>query len=151
MDALNWKILTLLQQNGRLSMRELGRRVHLSTPAVSERVRRMEAAGIIIGYRAEVDMTRLGKPVQAFINYTVSNREKAAALRAIRSLPEVVACYHVAGAVALILVVQAETVARLEDISTTLGRHGDTVTHIVLSTTFAERLRTVDGGPQSDE
>lgn len=136
MDDLNWKILTLLQEDGRMSMRELGRRVHLSTPAVSERVRRMEAAGIITSYRAEVDMTRLGKPVQAFIDYAVSNREKPAALRAIRSLPEIVACYHVAGQVALILVVQAENVARLEDISTALGRHGDTVTHIVLSTTF---------------
>ncbi len=136
MDDLNWKILTLLQEDGRMSMRELGRRVHLSTPAVSERVRRMESAGIITGYRAGVDMTRLGKPVQAFIDYTVSNREKPAALRAIRGLPEIVACYHVAGQVALILVVQAENVARLEDISTALGRHGDTVTHIVLSTTF---------------
>ncbi len=136
MDPINWKILQLLQQDGRMSLRELGRRVHLSTPAVSERVRRMEAAGIITGYRAEVDMTRLGKPVQAFINYTVSNREKPAALKAIHALPEIVACYHVAGQVALILVVQAETVARLEDIATALGRHGDTVTHIVLSTTF---------------
>lgn len=136
MDALNWKILQQLQENGRLSMRELGRRVNLSTPAVSERVRRMEAAGIITGYRAEVDMTRLGKPVQAFIDYTVSNRDKPAALKAIRSLSEIVACYHVAGQVALILVVQTETVARLEDIATTLGRHGDTVTHVVLSTTF---------------
>lgn len=143
MDALNWKILLLLQEYGRLSMRELGRRVHLSTPAVSERVRRMEATGIITGYRAEVDMTRLGKPVQAFINYTVSNRDKPAALKAIQSLPEIVACYHVAGQVALILVVQAETVARLEDVATTLGRHGDTVTHVVLSTTFkaADRRR----------
>ncbi len=139
MDALNWKILLLLQEYGRLSMRELGRRVHLSTPAVSERVRRMEATGIITGYRAEVDMTRLGKPVQAFINYTVSNRDKPAALKAIQSLPEIVACYHVAGQVALILVVQAETVARLEDVATTLGRHGDTVTHVVLSTTFKKR------------
>jgi len=136
MDPLNWKILQLLQKDGRMSLRELGRRVHLSTPAVSERVRRMEAAGIITGYRAEVDMTRLGKPVQAFINYTVSNRDKPAALKTIRALPEIVACYHVAGAVALILIVQAENVARLEDIATKLGRHGDTVTHIVLSTTF---------------
>ncbi|HRE29130.1 MAG TPA: Lrp/AsnC family transcriptional regulator [Anaerolineales bacterium] len=142
MDPLNWKILQLLQKDGRMSLRELGRRVHLSTPAVSERVRRMEAAGIITGYRAEVDMTRLGKPVQAFINYTVSNRDKPAALKTIRALPEIVACYHVAGAVALILVVQAENVARLEDIATKLGRHGDTVTHIVLSTTFKAEYDT---------
>lgn len=142
MDPLNWKILQLLQKDGRMSLRELGRRVHLSTPAVSERVRRMEAAGIITGYRAEVDMTRLGKPVQAFVNYTVSNRDKPAALKTIRALPEIVACYHVAGAVALILVVQAENVARLEDIATKLGRHGDTVTHIVLSTTFKAEYDT---------
>lgn len=144
MDPLNWKILQLLQDDGRMSMRELGRRIHLSTPAVSERVRRMEAAGIISGYRAEVDMTRLGKPVQAFINFRVSNREKTTALKAVRAIPDIVACYHVAGEVALILVVQAETVARLEDIATTLGRFGDTVTHIVLSTTFAHGARRAE-------
>ena len=72
LDQIGWKLLNELQINGRLSYAELGRRVGLTTPAVVERVKRMEEAGIIIGYHADVDPMKVGMPITAFIRVQVS-------------------------------------------------------------------------------
>src|SRR5215467_7996811 len=77
LDETGWRILQELQQNARLSFSELGQRVGLSSPAVTERVRRMEDAGIITGYHAEVDPARLGFPVLAIIRMTSLARSGA--------------------------------------------------------------------------
>src|SRR6267143_3746505 len=71
LDDVGWKILQQLQQDARLSFAELGRRVGLSTPAVLERVRRMEDSGIILGYHAELDAAKVGMPITAFIRISV--------------------------------------------------------------------------------
>jgi Lrp/AsnC family leucine-responsive transcriptional regulator len=60
LDAVDWRLLAELQSDGRLSFKELGRRVNLSAPAVAERVRRLEEAGVITGYRAEIDARQSG-------------------------------------------------------------------------------------------
>ncbi len=60
-DEVDWKLIGLLQEDGRMTFVELGRRVSLSAPAVTERVRRLEQAGVITGYRAVVDQRRLGR------------------------------------------------------------------------------------------
>src|SRR5947199_4292172 len=70
LDETGWHILEALQQNARLSFSELGQRVGLSSPAVAERVRKMEDAGIITGYHAEVNLAKLGFPVMAIIRMT---------------------------------------------------------------------------------
>lgn len=62
MDDMDWALLRELQADARLSFSELSRRVHLSPPAVAERVRRLEEAGVITGYHAHVDLTRAGAP-----------------------------------------------------------------------------------------
>lgn len=71
LDDVGWKILDELQQNARVSFAELGRRVRLSTPAVLERVRRMEETGIILGYHAQLDGAKVGLPITAFIRISV--------------------------------------------------------------------------------
>lgn len=71
LDEIGWKILNELQLNARLPLTELGRRVGLSTPAVGERVRRLEDAGIILAYRAQVDHAKTGYPMLAFIRISV--------------------------------------------------------------------------------
>src|SRR5579875_2870126 len=70
LDETGWQLLHELQQNARLSFSELGQRVGLSSPAVAERVRKMEDAGIITGYHAEVNPAKLGFPVMAIIRMT---------------------------------------------------------------------------------
>jgi Lrp/AsnC family leucine-responsive transcriptional regulator len=67
MDRLDWQLLAELQADARLSFNELSRRVHLSSPMVAERVRRLESSGAITGYHAHVDPELLGRPVQALV------------------------------------------------------------------------------------
>ncbi|MBC6461655.1 Lrp/AsnC family transcriptional regulator, partial [Actinomadura sp. HBU206391] len=67
LDELDWQILKELQSDGRLSLKELGRRINLSAPAVADRVRRLEESGVIMGYRAEIDPRRAGHPLLAFV------------------------------------------------------------------------------------
>src|SRR5919201_4219881 len=67
LDATNLRLLQELQANGRLGMAELGRRVGMSAPAVAERVQRLERAGVITGYRAELDPRALGYQLTAIV------------------------------------------------------------------------------------
>ena len=80
LDATGWLLLQELQQNARLSFSDLGQRVGLSAPAVADRIRRMEEAGIITVYRAEVNMSKLGLPVNAIIRLSSVAGDKAATL-----------------------------------------------------------------------
>jgi len=72
LDDLGWSILEVLQREARVSFSELGRRVGLSTPAVTERVRRMEEAGIITGYHAAVDPSKAGFPIVVYMRLAIS-------------------------------------------------------------------------------
>ncbi len=71
LDAIAWKIIESLQHNARLSFAELGRKIGLSTPAVAERVRRLEEAGIITGYHAALDLAKLGVPIRVLVRLTI--------------------------------------------------------------------------------
>ncbi len=71
LDAIAWKILEALQQNARLSFAELGRKIGLSTPAVAERVHRLEEAGVITGYHASLDTAKLGVPIRVLVRLTI--------------------------------------------------------------------------------
>src|SRR4030042_4992706 len=82
LDATGWQILRELEANARLSFAELGRRVGLSLPAVAERVRKMEDAGIITGYRAQVDPARVGLPIRAFVRIRLEREFDTARLGA---------------------------------------------------------------------
>ncbi len=98
LDETGWHILEALQENARLSFSELGQRVGLSSPAVAERVRRMEDAGIITGYRAEVNTAKIGYPITAIIRITNSPGERCTRLTAsTQEIPEVLECYRVTG------------------------------------------------------
>jgi Lrp/AsnC family leucine-responsive transcriptional regulator len=139
LDETSWKLLALLQEDARLSFTELGRRVNLSTPAVTERVRKLEEAGIIRAYRAEVDPAQVGRPIMAFVQYTVPKRDEGHAVELIKSLPEVVECHHVAGNVSMILKVHVPSVQRMEQIVQLIGKFGETQTMFVLSSPLPGR------------
>jgi len=138
LDATGWRILDLLQENARIPFSELGRQVGLSAPAVAERVRRMEDAGLITGYRVEVAHDKLGFPIVALIR-VAAPEEKCARLKAlVQGLAEVLECHHVTGADAYALKVVASSMKHLESVIEAIARHGGTpATAVVLSSPVA--------------
>ena len=143
LDDTGWHILEALQENARLSFSELGQRVGLSSPAVAERVRRMEDAGIISGYRAEVNMGKIGYPITAIIRISNSPGERCTRLTAsTQEIPEVLECYRVTGSDSLVMKVMASSVEHLEALIDRLSEHGLLTTSIVLSTVVSRRIVT---------
>jgi Lrp/AsnC family leucine-responsive transcriptional regulator len=139
LDDLDWVILGALQADGRLSFNELSRRVHLSPPAVGERVRRLEQAGIITGYAAQVDATRAGQPLVAFIQLRCSLGSCLLKTTSTQDYPEIVEIHKLSGEYCTLMKVRAASLAHLEGLIERLGTHGDMRTHIVLSTQYAGR------------
>lgn len=139
LDAIDWQILAVLQEEGRASFTELGRRVGLSTPAAAERVRQLEAAGVIIGYRAEVDLARVGRPILAIVRMSVVGDVLARVTAAVREMPEVLEIYRGTGADSFTAKVAVASVEELESLIDELTPFGTTSTSIVLSTPVPRR------------
>jgi Lrp/AsnC family leucine-responsive transcriptional regulator len=134
-DALDRQILQLLQTEGRIKLSELGRRVRLSPAAVTERVRRLETAGVITGYGAHVAPARLGYGIQAFIRV---NPHGGYTLKHPRTLelierPEITEVHHVVGEDCWILKVAVTDTVHLEEVLEAVSALGRTTTSIVLT------------------
>ncbi len=143
LDETGWHLLQELQQNARLSYSELGQRVGLSSPAVAERMRRLEDAGIITGYRAEINTARIGLPITVITRMSSFSGQSCARLLEIPpSIPEVLECYHVTGTDGLIMKVSVASVQHLESLINHLSLHGQVTTSLVLSTPVANRILT---------
>lgn len=139
LDAHDRKILALLQENARITLSEIGRRIHLTSPAVGERVKRLEEAGVIEGYGARVNLRALGYSFEAFINVTV---ESHAALDAWASArPEVLALHATTGSHCALLRIAATAPEHLQELLASLGSIAKTTTSVVLSTQFEHRPR----------
>jgi Lrp/AsnC family leucine-responsive transcriptional regulator len=105
LDSIAWKILEGLQQNARQSFAELGRKVGLSTPAVAERVRRLQEAGIITGYHAALDSAKLGVPIRVVVRLTIPGGELqvSRSVAAIKELSEISRCHRITGAESFVI------------------------------------------------
>lgn len=136
LDDTGWQILQALQENARITFRNLGRQVGLSAPAVAERVRKMEEAGIIRGYRLDVDLAKVGLPVTAFIRMSVPKDKREYISEYLRDIPEVLECYRVAGLDSFIIKVSSPSIKQLENLIDRVGRYGQSNTSIVLSVTM---------------
>lgn len=132
-DDIDCEILAELQANARVAFAELGRRVGLSTPAVIERVRRLEDSQVITGYRAVVDPAKVGLPVRAFVKVTVAGDklQKFAAL--VRNLREVLECHRVTGAESFMVQVAVRDVRHMEEVIDSMMPYVATNTSMILT------------------
>src|SRR5512135_1701093 len=97
LDPTDWNLLRLLQENARLTFSELGRQVGLTAPAVAERVRKMEDSGIIVGYHAEINPTRVGYPVLAIIRIGSTGSTFNKCAEAVRKMHDVLEAHRITG------------------------------------------------------
>jgi Lrp/AsnC family leucine-responsive transcriptional regulator len=139
LDSVDWRLLAELQSDGRLSYKELGRRVNLSAPAVAERVRRLEETGVIRGYRADVDARRAGFPLMAFVQMQCSLGNCLLKTSASDDYPEIVEVHKLSGDHCTMIKVRAASLAHLEGLFERLGKHGEMRSSVVLSTQYDDR------------
>jgi Lrp/AsnC family leucine-responsive transcriptional regulator len=138
-DATDWLILDVLQRDGRASYAELARAVSMSSSAVTERVRRLEEAGVISGYTAVVDRERLGMPILAFVRlrYPTGNYKPFHDL--LDTTAEILEAHHVTGDDCFVLKVAARSMSHLEEISGRISGLGPVTTSVVYSSPLPRR------------
>lgn len=139
LDEIDKKILSILQDDGRVSYAELGRRVGLTTPAVIERVRKLEDAGVISGYRAEIDLSRIGFPITAFIRMSITGIDYSHIIEVALQSSEVLECHRGTGGDSFIMKVAVRSVEHLQEVIDRLTPYGITTTTIVLSSPVKRR------------
>src|SRR5690348_8816665 len=93
LDDIGWKLLQALQENARISFRELGQQIGLSAPAVIERIRKMEDEGILLGYYAGIDLTKIGLPITAFIRLSTPRERSGHVGIQLQGMPEILECH----------------------------------------------------------
>jgi Lrp/AsnC family transcriptional regulator, leucine-responsive regulatory protein len=150
LDATDWRLLTELQRNGRASFADLARLVAMSPSAVAERVRRLEEAGVISGYRAVVVPERVGLGILALVRlrYPTGNYRPFHAL--LDSTPEIVEAHHVTGEDCFVLKVVARSMRHLEQVAGRISGLGAVTTSVVYSSPMAGRDLTAEAAtPQS--
>lgn len=141
LDAIAWKILEALQHNARISFAELGRKIGLSTPAVAERVHRLEEAGVITGYHASLDSTKLGVPIRVLVRLTIPGGEQqiSRTVTALKELSEISRCHRITGSESFIIEADVVSIRHLEALIDRLSALGATSTSTVLSSPVERR------------
>jgi Lrp/AsnC family leucine-responsive transcriptional regulator len=143
---MDWAILAELQADARLSYSELSRRVHLSAPAVAERVRRLEETGVISGYHAHVDLGRAGRGVRALIRMSCYGARCVLRDEQALAWPELVQVYRVTGDTCCLLLVAVASMPAFEDLIDRLARYGRPSSTMVLSSPVPWRPVTPPAG-----
>ncbi|MGV1761597.1 Lrp/AsnC family transcriptional regulator [Rhizobium sp. P44RR-XXIV] len=132
LDPTDMSIIEILQQDGRISVSELGRRVGLSQPAASERLKRLEERGVIAGYRAVIDPAAVGLGMMAVIRLRTSHEHIRPCLKQFSEMPEIIEVLRLTGEDCFLLKVLVPTAENLETIVDSIARHGAVTTSLVL-------------------
>lgn len=139
LDPTNLRLLAELQEDARLTLAELGRRVGLSSPAVAERLRRLEGEGVITAYRAEVDPRKLGYGLGVIIRIRPAPRQLAEVAALAQDTPEVVECHRVTGDDCFVMTAFVRDVTHLETVIDSFAAYGQTTSSIMQSSPVPRR------------
>jgi Lrp/AsnC family leucine-responsive transcriptional regulator len=143
-DEIDRKLLSELQSDARVSYAELGRRVGLTTPAVIERVRKLEDAHIITGYRAEIDPAKVGMPITAFLRMSITGVDYSHIIEVAEQSKEILECHRGTGGDSFIMRVVVSSVEHLQEVIDRLTPYGITTTTIVLSSPVKRRTIEIE-------
>lgn len=138
-DAVDEKIISLLQKNARMSIKDIAAEVYLSSPAVTARIERLEKNGVITGFHAQINPEVIGYSVKAFINLDLEPVQKEEFYPFVKSVPNVIECNCVTGDYAMLIEVQFMNTNELDKFINELQRFGKTRTQIVFSTAVEHR------------
>ena len=139
LDAVNLRLIGELQTDARLSLAELGRRVGLSAPAVTERLQRLRDAGVITGYRTEVDPRALGFALSVVLRVRPAPRQLAKVVEVARKTAEVVECHRITGEDCFFMKLHVRDVEHLEQVIDRFLPFGQTTTSIIQSSPVTAR------------
>ncbi len=142
-DEIDRKLLKELQEDARTSYAELGRRVGLTTPAVIERVHKLQDSGIITGYRAEIDTAQVGLPITAFVRMSITGVDYSHIIEVAKESNEVLECHRGTGGDSFIMKVAVSSVEHLQELIDRLTPYGITTTTIVLSSPVKKRILNI--------
>ncbi|MEO6867038.1 MAG: Lrp/AsnC family transcriptional regulator [Gaiellales bacterium] len=135
LDATDRQIIRELKQDARIAWAELGRRVSLTPPAVRDRVRRMERAGVITGYHAAIDPGGFGRPIGAIVRVSTPTQARVDRLvEYARERDEVVECHTLTGDDSVLLRLQVSNLVELDRVASSLANFGRTTTSMILDT-----------------
>lgn len=139
LDATDWRLLEALQQDGRATYAELARRVSMSASAVTERVRRLEEAGVISGYTAVIDPERVGLTILAFVRLKYPSGNYKPFRDLVSATPEILEAHHVTGEDCFVLKVLARSMRHLEAVTGRIAGLGAVTTSVVYSSPLRSR------------
>ncbi len=148
LDAYDSRILAELQADARITLAELGRRVHLSQPAVAERVKKLEAAGVIAGYRARVNLAALGYGIRALVRVGRCDFERMT--RLLHERPEVVNAWNITGEDSWVVEIAVADVAHLDAVVSQFCLFAETSTSIILKTLVDQRVMLPRAQPAAE-
>lgn len=139
-DSLDKKILELLQENGRMTVKEIAKTISLTAPAVSERIKKLEKDGLIEGYTAIINPEKVGKTIHALISVSVTPKDREEFIALIEAEEAVALCHHVTGPYSYIVRVDAKAMPELERLITKFQKMGETNTQIILSSPIERKM-----------
>ncbi len=140
LDSVGWQLLRMLQENARISFRQIGEVIGMTAPAVGERIHRLEDAGVLKGYQAKIDLAKIGRPIMAFVHLTCDSHQETKFRKDVLTLLDVIECHCVTGTESFILKVAVTSVPHLEQLLMHLKDYGNVRTSLVLSAQVTSRI-----------
>ncbi len=139
MDRTDYQILALLQENARMTIRQISQKVNLSAPSVTERIHRMEEQGVILGYHAAIDPLKIQKNLQVFISVDITPERYQSFITFCAQAPEIIEHHRIIGSHSAMLLAALHDSRELEMLIDRLKKFGTTNTSVILSTFFRNK------------